>query len=173
MGPEDVVFSAQWKRYYKFTVDQTNEKWRARSELFLLPQDNQVLRKLKNENRAPVEPVENLTWGMTYFNQPEFYHEFAGITINGINYTKDTVLESTDYFSGTVKIHITGSDVPNEEGYAYGYVEFLNGEFREDVKLFGNFEKQPFKTNTAQINEFSVGDAKGQHRGKRDSGASR
>lgn len=161
IGPEDVVFTAQWKRYYKFTVDQTNEKWRARSELFLLPQDNQVLRKLKNENRAPVEPVENLTWGMTYFNQPEFYHEFAGITINGINYTKDTVLESTDYFSGTVKIHITGSDVPNEEGYAYGYVEFLNGEFREDVKLFGNFEKQPFKTNTAQINEFSVGDAKG------------
>lgn len=157
MREGQVVFTAQWERYYKITYYTANVS----SEFTLIPSDTAALRKLTKENRAPVGKLENLTWGIKYYTQPSYFYAFDGITINGVSYTEDAMIEDSEYFSGTVKVHILGCDAPGDEGYAYAYVEFLDGEFQDDVVIKSDFTKQPYRSNTAEITGFSVGGAQG------------
>lgn len=162
MGDEPVIFTAQWKQYYRYTVDWSSVgKGTMYYDYTLLPEDPWALYYLKTQKRVPEEPVEKLEWGLTYYQQPTYYHRFDGITINGTNYTEDAILHDTDYFSGTVKVHITGTDAPDENEYAYGWLEFLDGSFTGDVTVTPVFTQQQQLSNTAEIKSISVGDANG------------
>lgn len=162
MGDEPVIFTAQWKQYYRYTVDWSKAgKGTMYYDYTLLPEDPWALYYLKNQKRVPEEPVEKMTWGLTYYQQPTYVHRFDGITVNGTTYTEDTVLEESDFFSGTVKVHITGTDAPGENGYTYGWLEFLDGSFTGDVTVTPVFTQQLQLSNTAEIKSISVGDANG------------